>query len=139
MDKFDKFDDFTIGPQIDEFEDVNEFDLDFDEPNDDEYYEEGSELFMDDFSNIEGVIDDISTDLDLTDPQEKALYDKLVEAWKDPKVLEEVKSICIDRVCDNDTISNYISDYTVSELGDMDGIWNTFGDILRETIYEYFM
>ena len=135
----DKFDDFIVGPQIDEFEEVNEFDLDFEDPDDEEYYEDGSELFMDGFSNIEGVIEDIGMDLDLTDPQEKALYDKLVVARKDPKVLEELKSICMDRVCDNDTISNYISDYTVSELGDMDGIWNTFGDILRETIYEYFM
>ena len=135
----DKFDDFIVGPQIDEFEEVNEFDLDFEDPDDEEYYEDGSELFMDGFSNIEGAIEDIGMVLDLTDPQEKALYDKLVVARKDPKVLEELKSICMDRVCDNDTISNYISDYTVSELGDMDGIWNTFGDILRETIYEYFM
>jgi hypothetical protein len=44
----------------------------------------------------------------------------------------------MDRVCDSETINNYITDYTIAELGDMDGIWNTFGDILRDTIYEYF-
>jgi hypothetical protein len=136
----DKFDDFIIGPQVDDFE-GNEFDLDFDdiEDVDDEYYEDGSELFSLDLSNITGTIDEIRCNLDLTDPQEKYLYDKLGETLQDPKVLEDIKSVCIDRVCDNNTIINYISDYTVSELGDMDGIWNTFGDILRETIYEYFM
>jgi hypothetical protein len=131
------FDDFMVGPQVDELE-VNEFDLDFDEPTDEEYYEDGSELFMLDLSNIEGTIDDILVDLDLDEPKERELYNKLIKVKKDRDTLEDIKLKCIDNVCDNDTICNYISDYSISELEDMDGIWNVFGDILRDTIYEYF-
>ena len=129
------FDDFIVGPQGDE---VNEFDLDFEEPDDGEYYNDGSELFMEDLSNIEGTIDDILLDLELDRPKDKDLFNKLLKAKKDKNTLEELKSVCIDKVCDSDTISNYISDYSISELGDIDGIWNTFGDILRNTIFEYF-
>lgn len=131
------FDDFIIGPQVDELE-VNEFDLDFDEPDDEEYYNDGSELFMLDLSNVEGTIDDILEDLDLDEPKEKELHDKLIEVKKDKDTLEDIKLKCIDEVCDSETICNYISDYSISELGDMDGIWNVFGDILRDTVYEYF-
>ena len=134
MDNF-IIDDFITGPQADE---VNEFDLDLEEPDDEEYYEDGSELFMEDMSNIEGTIDDILEDLDLDESKEKELYDKLIEAKKNSEIMEELKSACIDKICDSDTICNYISDYSISELGDMDGIWNTFGDILRDTICEYF-
>ena len=106
--------------------------------NEEEYYEDGSELFSEDLSNIVGMIeDDIQPDLDLTNADDKVLYDKLEEAKKDEKLLQEIKEHCIDKVCDNELINNYISDYTVSELGDMDGIWNEFGDILREAIIEY--
>ena len=138
------FDDFMVGPQIDEQE-FNEFDLDFEDvvndeefDEDEEFYEDGSELFMSDLSNIEGTIDDILEDLDLSNPDEKNLHDKLLKVKDDKETLEDIKSVCIDKVCDNDTICHYISDYTIYELGDMDGIWNEFGDILRETIYEYF-
>jgi hypothetical protein len=138
------FDDFMIGPQIDELE-VNEFDLDFEDvvndeefDEDEEFYEDGSELFSSDLSNIEGTIDDILEDLDLNNPDEKDLHDKLLKVKDDKETLEDIRSVCIDRVCDSDTICHYISDYTIYELGDMDGIWNEFGDILRETIYEYF-
>lgn len=106
--------------------------------NEDEYYEDGSELFSEDLSNIVGMIeDDIQPDLDLTNVDDKALYDKLEEVKKDEKLLQEIKDFCIDKVCDSERINNYLSDYTVSQLGDMDGIWNTFGDILREAIIEY--
>jgi hypothetical protein len=134
-----RLDDFIIGPQSDEF---NEFDLDFDIPEDkdidDEYYEDGTELFSLDLSNIEGTIESIIEELDLTEPDEKELYNKLVRVKDDKTVLSELKEICMDNVCNSDIISNYISDYSVSELGDMDGIWNEFGDILRETVYKYF-
>ena len=134
-----RLDDFIIGPQSDEF---NEFDLDFDIPEDkdidDEYYEDGTELFNLDLSNIEGTIESIIEELDLTELDEKELYDKLVRVKDDKKVLSELKEICMDNVCNSDIISNYISDYSVSELGNMDGIWNEFGDILRETVYKYF-
>ena len=133
----DRLDDFIIGPQVDEFN-FNEFDLDFDEPNDEEYYNDGSELFMEDTSNIEGTIDDILQDLDPSNPKETELYNKLIDVKKDKNILEDIKSKCIDKVCDSETVCNYLSDYSISELGDMDGIWNVFGDILRDTVYEYF-
>lgn len=114
---------------------VRDFGFDDEE---DEYYEDGSELFMEDNSNIVGVIEDIIEDLDLTNPEEKVLFDKLNKVKSDENVLKELKEYCVNRVCENKSISDYITDYTVSELGDMDGIWNTFGDILRDSIYEYF-
>ena len=108
------------------------------EVEDDEFYEDGSELFSEDLSNIVGTIeDDIQPDLDLADADDKALYDKLEEAKKDEKLLQEIKEHCIDKVNESERIINYISDYTVSELGDMDGIWNEFGDILRDAIIEF--
>ena len=103
-----------------------------------EFYGDGSELFSTDLSNITGVIEDIKEDLDLSDRDDKLMYDKMTKVLTDTNTLKEIKELCVDRVCDSDTICNYISDYSVSELGDMDGIWNEFGDILRETIYEYF-
>ena len=131
------FDDFMVGPQVDELE-VNEFDLDFDEPDDEEYYNDGSELFSLDLSNVEGTVDDILEDLNPEDPKEKRFIDVLLNLKKSPHMLEDLKNKCIDNVCDSETICNYISDYSISELGDMDGIWNVFGDILRDTVYEYF-
>jgi hypothetical protein len=76
--------------------------------------------------------------LDPTDEEEKILHDKLLTVKDDTKELQKIKEFCMDRVCDSNTICNYISDFTVSELGNMDGIWNEFGDILRDSIYEYF-
>lgn len=110
----------------------------FEIDDEEEYYEDGSELFSEDLSNIIGMIeDDIQPDLDLSDAKDKALYDRLEEVKKDKKVLQELKDFCIDKVNESERIINYISDYSISELGDMDGIWNEFGDILREAIIEY--
>jgi hypothetical protein len=114
------------------------FDDEYDDEDDDEFYEDGSELFMEDYSNIIGVIDDILEDLDLTNTEEKVLFDKLNIVKSDENILKEIKEYCIDRVCDSKVICDYITEYTISELGDMDGIWNEFGDILRDSIYEYF-
>ena len=111
---------------------------DEDEDEDEEYYEDGTELFNEDLSNITGMIKDILEDLDPTVEDEKVLRDKLLKVKDDPEVLQDIKNFCMDRVCNNDTICNYISDFTVSELGEIDGIWNEFGDTLRESIYEYF-
>ena len=116
---------------------VKDFGFD-DEDEEEEYYEDGSELFCEDLSNITGVIEYIMEDLDKSDTKEKLMYDKMSSALTDTKTLQEIKELCIDRVCDSDTICNYISEYSVYELGNMDGIWNEFGDILRESIYEYF-
>ena len=108
------------------------------EMEDEEFYEDGSELFSEDFSNIVGMIeDDIQPDLDLNNAEDKALNAKLEELKKDEKRLRELKDFCIDRVNMSERIINYISDYTISELGDMDGIWNEFGDTLRDAIIEY--
>jgi hypothetical protein len=108
------------------------------EEDDDEYYLDGTELFDEGLSNIIGTIESILEDLDLTEENEKVLHDKLIKVKEDPEILQDIKNFCMDRVCDNDTICNYISDYTVSELGDMDGIWNEFMDTIRDSIYEYF-
>jgi hypothetical protein len=114
---------------------VDEFGFD---TEDDEYYEDASELFAEDNSNIIGVIESILEDLDLSNPEEKVLFDKLTKVKSDETVLKELKDYCIDHVCDSEEINNYIYDFTVSELGDMDGIWNEFGDVLRDSIYKYF-
>ena len=53
-----------------------------------EYYEDGSELFSNDLSNIVGLIEDvIQPDLDLTDEKDKALYDELEVVKKDTELL----------------------------------------------------
>ena len=113
---------------------MNRYEMD----NEEEFYNDGSELFSEDLTNITGTIESIQLDLDLTNETDKALNSKLEEALKDESLLSELKEFCIDKVCDSERIDNYISDYTISELGDMDGIWNTFGDILEEAIIEYF-
>ena len=113
-------------------------DFGLEDEDDEEYYEDGTGLFNEDFSNITGTIEDILSDLDPSDEEDKELYSKLIKAKEDPETLQSIKDLCMDRVCDSDTISNYISDYSISELGDMDGIWNTFGDILTNSVYEYF-
>ena len=113
---------------------MKEYEID----NEEEFYNDGSELFSEDLSNITGTIENIQLGLDLNNETDKALNNKLEEALKNDKTLQELKDFCIDKVCDSERISNYIADYSISELGDMDGIWNTFGDILEEAIVEYF-
>jgi hypothetical protein len=108
-----------------------------DEEDDGEYYSDGSELFSEE--TIPGVIDDLLINDDFTDDEEeKRVYSKMRSQKDDPKVLEELKELCVKKVCDNEKIINYISDFTISELGDMDGLWNEFSDILEDTIFDYF-
>ena len=116
---------------------VRDFGFD-DEDEEEEYYEDGTELFNEDMSNVTGMIEDILEDLDPTVEDDKVLRNKLLKVKDDPETLQEIKNFCMDRVCNNDTICNYISEFTVSELGEIDGIWNVFGDVLRDSIYEFF-
>ena len=118
-----------------EYEELREFSSKDDE--DEEHYEDGSELFNED--TISGVIEDLLINKDYTeDEEELSVYEKMSRSKDDPTVLKELEDICVQTVCDNEKISNYISEYTISELGDMDGIWNLFGEILEDTIYNYF-
>ena len=107
----------------------------------DEYYEDGSELFASDYSNITGVIEDIIEDIDQysapDDEAAKAKKEKLTSVLNDPEQLEALKDLAVAKVCDNEIIINYISDYTIRELSDIDGIWNEFGDCLESAIYEF--
>ena len=103
-----------------------------------DFYEEPSELFNSDYSNIIGLMSDMLDELDTTDTNEKALYNKIVKFLKHPEQHDEIKQMSIDAVNGSDTIWDYISEYSCAELGEMDGIWNEFGDILRDVIYEYF-
>lgn len=108
-----------------------------DEEDDGEYYTDGSELFDDD--TIPGVIENLLLNVDYTeDEEELKVYSKMKDLKDDPKVIEELTDLCVQKVSENEKIINYISDFTVSELGDMDGVWNLFGEILEDTIYEYF-
>lgn len=111
--------------------------LESDEEDDGEYYTDGSEFFSDD--TVTGVIEDLLLDMDYTeDDEEFKVYSKMKELKDDPNVIKELTELCIQNVSENEKIINYISDFTVSELENMDGIWNLFGEILEDTIYEYF-
>ena len=69
--------------------------------NEEEFYNDGSELFSEDLSNITGTIEDvIQPELDLTNADDKALFDKLEEAKKDEKLLQEINF-------DTDLVINY--------------------------------
>lgn len=108
-----------------------------DEEDDGEYYTDGSELFNDD--TIPGVIENLLLNIDYTeDEEELKVYSKMKELKDDPKVIEELTDLCVQKVSENEKIINYLSDFTISELEDMDGFWNLFGEILEDTIYEYF-
>lgn len=108
-----------------------------DEEDDGEYYTDGSEFFNDD--TVPGVIEDLLLDMDYTEDEEEfKVYSKMKELKDDPNVIKELTELCIQNVSENEKIINYVSDFTVSELEDMDGIWNLFGEILEDTIYEYF-
>lgn len=108
-----------------------------DEEDDEEYYSDGSELFHDD--TVPGVIENLLLNIDYTeDEEELRVYSKMKELKDDPEVIKELTELCVQKVCDSEKISNYLSDFTVSELEDMDSLWNLFGEILDDTIYEYF-
>lgn len=107
------------------------------ELEDEELYNDGSELFDSERSNVVGVIEAMIEDLDPSDPEYEITKKKLTDLLNNPEQLEELKDLAVNRVCDNDTINSYISDYTISELGDMDGIWNEFGDCLESVVHEF--
>ena len=108
-----------------------------DEEDDGEYYSDGSELFHDD--TVPGVIENLLLNIDYTeDEEELRVYSKMKELKDDPGVIKELTELCVQKVCDSEKIGNYLSDFTVSELEDMDSLWNLFGEILDDTIYEYF-
>lgn len=113
---------------------------DYDDEDEDEedFYEDPSELFDSDYSNVIGLMSDMLDELDITDTNEKALHNKIVKFLKHPEQHDEIKQMSVDAVNDSDTIWDYISEYSCAELGEMDGIWNEFGDILRGVIYKYF-
>lgn len=125
----------------DDYYDDEEDDEDDEDEEDDgeEYYKDGTELFNEDLSNITGTIESMIDELSPLDPEQEEVLEKMITHKDNPEVLKELKNLCEDRVCDSDVISNYISEYTIAELGDMDSIWNEFGDILYDTIYYYFL
>lgn len=129
----DRLDDFITGPQSDE-QDFNEFDLDF--VND--YYSSPSELFSSGLDEVEGTIEDIISTLDLNEPKEKEYYDTFTKVLKDPDKLVDIKNYCMDKIENDDTIYKYISDYTISDLGEMDSFWDLFSDIILNSVCEYF-
>lgn len=116
---------------------VDPIDAALSEEVDEEFYNDGSELFDTECSNVVGVIEDMIEDLDSSDPEDEVTKKKLTDLLNNPEQLEELKDLAVNRVCDNEIINNYINDYSISELGDMDGIWNEFGDCLESAIYEF--
>ena len=103
-----------------------------------DFYNDPSELFSEDYSNVIELVRETVTDLDMNDLEDRILYFKMMWFLKHPEMWEELKQMSIDRVCDSDTIWDYITSYSISELGNMDGIWNEFEDILHEVIDDYF-
>ena len=110
----------------------------YDDPEE-EYYDDPSELFPDDgLITVKEEVKGIMSDLDLSVVDEKAFHEVLSEVFFSHELLVNLTTFVVDKVCDSDTLWNYINDYTVHELGNMDGIWNCFGDTIREAIYNYF-
>lgn len=112
--------------------------LDEDDEDDEEFYEDVVELF--DPSGIgfakvlvDTYIKDILEDTSVEEPSKEKLR-KVVASEEQLGDLIEVINAALE---ESATLQNYISDYSVAELGDMDGPWNTVIDITNDSIFSF--
>ena len=101
-----------------------------------DYYSEPSELLMEDCETIKGVIEQLI--VPSLYPDEKRLEAVLTEIIKHPEMLKVIEDYCVIKINDNHELLSYTTDYTVDELSEMDGVWNTLGDVIEKSIREYF-
>ena len=106
--------------------------------DDEEFYEDVVELF--DPSGIgftkvlvDTYIKDILEDTSVEEPSKEKLR-KVVASEEQLGDLIEAINAALE---ESTTLQNYISDYSVAELGDMDGPWNTVMDITNVSIFSF--
>jgi hypothetical protein len=106
--------------------------------DDEESYEDVIELF--DPSGIgftkvlvDTYIKDILEDTSVEEPSKE----KLRKVVASEELLDELVEVIKTALEESTTLQNYISDYSVAELGDMDGPWNTVMDITNDSIFAF--
>jgi hypothetical protein len=106
--------------------------------DDEEFYEDVVELF--DSSGIgftkvlvDTYIKDILEDASVEEPNKEKLR-KIVAS---EELLDELIEVIKTALDESATLQNYISDYSVAELGDMDSPWNTVMDITNDSIFAF--
>lgn len=109
-----------------------------DDEDDEEFYEDVVELF--DPSGIgftkvlvDTYIKDILEDTSVEEPSKE----KLRKVVASEELLDELVEVIKTALEESTTLQNYISDYSVAELGDMDSPWNTVMDITNDSIFYF--
>lgn len=109
---------------------MNNFDFDFD------YYTDPSEMLQKNGESTKGLIE--LRILPNLYPSERDLKIILTEVIKHPEMVEVLDDFCAHRIMECKELCDYVNDYTVYELSEMDCVWNTLADVLERSIREYF-
>ena len=134
----DSYDDRDIMLEAASSADKLDEDDDEDDEDDEEFYEDVVELF--DPSGIgftkvlvDTYIKDILEDASVEEPSKE----KLRKVVASEELLDELVEVIKTALEESATLQNYISDYSVAELGNMDGPWNTVMDITNDSIFAF--
>ncbi len=106
--------------------------------DDEEFYEDVIELFdPSDIGFNKVLVDTYIKDI-LEDPSvEEPSKEKLRKVVASEELLDELVEVIKTALEESATLHNYISDYSVAELGDMDSPWNTVMDITNDSIFSF--
>lgn len=106
--------------------------------DDEEFYEDVIELF--DPSGIgftKVLVDTYIKDILEDTSVEELSKEKLRKVVASEELLDELVEVIKTALDESATLQNYISDYSVAELGDMDSPWNTVMDITNDSIFAF--
>lgn len=101
-----------------------------------DYYDSPEELFDNGDSRktlLDGYIKVLLEDDTLNDVAKNRLQQIIDSEQLQDELIDEIKT----ELNNSNTLNNFITDYTVSELGDMDSPWNTVMDITNDYILSY--
>ena len=101
-----------------------------------EYYENPDELFgVGDPHDIlvSGYIKNMLEDEDVDNGDKR----KLREIVNSTELQDELLAVIYEDLNNSNALCNYISDFSVEEIGKMDGPWNTVMDIVNESIGKF--
>ena len=101
-----------------------------------EYYESPDELFgVGDPHDIlvSSYIKNMLEDGDIDNGDKR----KLREIVNSTELQDELLAVIYEDLNNSDALCNYISDFSVEEIGKMDGPWNTVMDIVNESIGKF--
>ena len=109
-----------------------------DDKDDEEFYEDVVELFDPSGIGFNKVLVDTYLKNILEDPSvEEPSKEKLRKVVASEELLDELVEVIKTALDESATLQNYISDYSVAELGDKDGPWNTVMDITNDSIFSF--